>query len=106
MDLIVRIQTPESFFFLPHSKKARPDLVNFLKRLKIAHFAFELYDTFFQKLEPIPPLSDFDEIVFTSPSTVEGFLRIYGKLPEDKKLTAIGPITNACLEMCKIEIIA
>lgn len=81
-------------FFLPHSKRARPDLVEFLKRKKIPHFALELYDTHFQCLHPIPNLDDFDEIVFTSPSTVEGFLRIYRTLPKGKKLTAIGPITE------------
>lgn len=84
-------------FFLPHSKRARPNLVRFLQEKGIPHFAFELYDTHFQQLEPVPNLKDFDEIVFTSPSTVEGFLRIYGTLPKNKKLRAIGPITEMAI---------
>ncbi|MBX7066220.1 MAG: uroporphyrinogen-III synthase [Parachlamydiales bacterium] len=91
MELISNLK---GYYFLPHSKRARPNLVEFLKRKKIPFFALELYDTHFQCLKPIPNLDDFDEIVFTSPSTVEGFLRIYGKLPEGKKLRAIGPITE------------
>lgn len=94
MELVSMI---EGCFFLPHSKRARPDLVEFLKRKKIPHFSLELYDTHFQCPLPIPNLDDFDEIVFTSPTTVEGFLRIYKRLPEGKKLTAIGPITNSYL---------
>lgn len=88
----------KGYFFLPHSKRARPDLIHFLQKKKIPFFALELYDTHFQCLKPIPNLNEFDEIVFTSPSTVEGFLRIYQRLPQEKKLTAIGPLTRRALE--------
>lgn len=87
----------EGYFFLPHSKRARLDLIHYLREKRVPFFALALYDTHFQKLEPVPNLDEFDEIVFTSPSTVEGFLRIYGKLPVAKKLTAIGPITEKAL---------
>lgn len=87
----------EGYFFLPHSKRARPDLIRFFQEKKIPFFSLELYDTHFQCLKPIPNLDEFEEIVFTSPSTVEGFLRIYHKLPHNKKLTAIGPITERVL---------
>lgn len=85
-------------FFLPHSKRARPNLIDYMQKNQIPFFSLPLYDTQFQKLEPVPNLNEFDEIVFTSPSTVEGFLRIYGKLPRDKKLTPIGPITQKALD--------
>ena len=84
----------QGYFFLPHSKRARPALSDYFKQHHIPFFALDLYDTIFQKLEPVPNLDDFDEILFTSPSTVEGFLRIYGQLPIHKKLTSIGPITD------------
>ena len=84
----------KGYFFLPHSKRARPNLVAFFKSHQIRCFAFELYDTLLQRIEPVPSLDEFDEIVFTSPSTVDGFLKIYGFLPKTKKLTAIGPITK------------
>lgn len=91
-------QKQTCYFFLPHSKKARPHLIEVLLAHGISYFALELYDILFQKLEPVPNLDEFDEIIFTSPSTVEGFLRIYQKLPHHKKLTAIGPITQAAIE--------
>lgn len=84
-------------FFLPRSRRARPILTDHFRACSIPFYALDLYDTLFQQLEPIPSLDDFDEILFTSPSTVEGFLRIYGKLPQGKKLTAIGPITEKAL---------
>ncbi len=84
----------EGYFFLPHSKRARPVLTEYFEQHRIPFLALDLYDTVFQKLEPVPNLDDFDEILFTSPSTLEGFLRIYGKLPTDKKLTPIGPVTD------------
>lgn len=86
------------YYFLPHSKRARPDLARFMTERGISFFALELYDTLLQRPEPVPRLADFDEIVFTSPSTVDGFLAIYKTLPPDKKLTAIGPITEAYLK--------
>jgi uroporphyrinogen-III synthase len=41
----------------------------------------------------------FDEIVFTSPSTVAAFKEIFGALPRGKKLVAIGPITEEALDL-------
>lgn len=96
--IIELISTINGHFFLPHSKRARPNLVEFLKKEKIPFFSLELYETHFQCLQPIPCLDDFDEIVFTSPSTVDGFLKIYGTLPQNKKLSAIGPITLSYLQ--------
>ncbi len=43
-------------------------------------------------------LSTIDEVVFTSPSTVKNFLKIYRKIPGHLKVKAIGPVTKACLE--------
>ena len=91
--IMTLISQLKGYFFIPQSRRARPDLANFLRANQIPFFTLALYDTLFQKPEPVPDLADFEEIIFTSPSTVEGFLRIYGSLPSDKKLTPIGPIT-------------
>lgn len=91
------VKSMQGYFFIPHSKRARPDLIQFLSERQIPYFALAIYDTHFQKPLPVPNLEDFDEIVFTSPSTVEGFLQIFGKLPKNKKLTAIGPITEKAI---------
>ena len=85
-------------FFYPRSKRARPFLIEFMKRERIPFFAFDLYDTQTQNLEPVPNIEEFDEIVFTSSSTIDAFLEIFGSLPKSKKLTAIGPITLAKLQ--------
>lgn len=92
--LLESLNLRNAYLFLPHSKRSRPNLEQYLIEKGISHFVLDLYDTVFQKPLPVPDLSLFDEIVFTSPSTVEGFLEIYGKLPLDKKLTSIGPVTE------------
>lgn len=76
-------------FFFPHSSKARPLLIEYLKTKKA--LTFPLYDTVMRK-DKID-LSNFEELVFTSPSTVEAFFRLYGEIPPGKKVIAIGPIT-------------
>ena len=95
--IISLIANVPGYFLLPHSALARPTLTDYMTQKKIPFYSLTLYNTLFQKLEPVPDLDLFDEIVFTSPSTVEGFLRIYGTLPKKKKLTAIGPITERAL---------
>ena len=39
-------------------------------------------------------LDEIDEIIFTSPSTIDNFIHLYGAMPTDKKLTTRGPITE------------
>lgn len=94
---LARLDLTDSFLFLPRSSLSRPKLVEYLEQNKIRFLACDLYDTQFQKLEPVPDLAKIDEIIFTSPSTVKAFLSIYSELPKDKKLTAIGPITQEFL---------
>lgn len=83
---------------LPQSARARPHLRRFLQERQIAHVVCALYDTVLQCPGEPPNLAEVSEIVFTSPSTVEGFLAIYGELPRGIKLTAIGPITGMKLK--------
>lgn len=96
--IIELISKIDGYFFLPHSRRARSALTDYMREKGIPFFALDLYDTVFQKPDPVPNLDDFDEIIFTSPSTVEGFLKIYGRLPKDKKLTPIGPVTERAME--------
>ncbi len=99
MALLQTLDLSNAFLFFPHSVKARGGLIQFLRFYR--HVCLPLYDTLFQKPEPVPDLDAIDEIVFTSPSTVEGFIRIFGALPRNKKLTAIGPITQQVVDMSK-----
>ena len=43
-------------------------------------------------------LDEIDRIVFTSPSTIDNFIRLYGTLPEKKELVTRGPITEQHLQ--------
>lgn len=85
-------------FLWPHSALARrviPDA------LAIRGFPLEeciLYDTELQAPSPKPDLATIDEILFTSPSTIDGFLLAFGTLPKDKALRTIGPVTAAALK--------
>lgn len=83
-----------SYVFYPRSSRARPFLSSYLQNLKIRHEVLDLYDTLFQVPVPIPSLEEIEEIVFTSPSTVEGFFNIYSSIPEGIKITFQGPVTQ------------
>lgn len=95
--LLETLDLKNAFLFLPRSRKSRPLLSDYLKRKKIPFFSLDLYDTVSQKSEPIPSLESIGEIIFTSPSTAQGFLDIFGHFPKDKRLTPIGPITEQFL---------
>lgn len=94
-------QLKEAYFFLPRSSLSRAVLTKHFDAHHIRYKSCTLYDTHFQHLHPVPDLADFDTIVFTSPSTVKGFLNIYRTLPSDKELLAIGPITADALRHCQ-----
>lgn len=94
IELLRTMDLSQAFLFLPKSSRSRGNLTHFLESNKIPFFGFDLYETCLQKPQPVPDLSEIDEIVFTSPSTVAGFLAIYGKIPVGKKLISIGPITE------------
>lgn len=97
IDLLNTMDLEGAYLFLPRSSLARPLLTHYLVEREIRHQACDLYDTVPHKAEGAPDLKEIDEIVFTSPSTVHAFLEIYQNLPQDKKLTAIGPITEEAI---------
>lgn len=97
IQLLKNLPLKNSFIFFPCSSLTRPLLREFLLREQIKHFICPLYDTVHQKLEPVPNLVEIDEIVFTSPSTVDGFLKIFSTIPEKNKIICIGQITEKYL---------
>jgi uroporphyrinogen-III synthase len=97
VELLKTMDLENAFIFWPRSALARPVIEDFLKKIKVPFYALDLYETKWQRPEPVPNLEDFDEIVFTSPTTVDAFLKIFGAIPKDKKLTPIGPVTEAAL---------
>lgn len=78
----------------PRSSKARPLLKEYLNKKANFLEIVDLYDTIIQKPYPIPDLQEIDEVVFTSPSTVEGFFSIYSFMPPHIKAVFQGPITE------------
>lgn len=97
VELLKGMNLEGAYFFMPRSSRSRLVLTNFFKERGILCLACDFYDTVEQELAPRPDLTSVDEIIFTSPSTVEGFLKIYGTLPQTKKLLAIGQITRQSL---------
>ncbi len=81
----------------PHAAKTRSLIKTYLESLEIQHQTFILYDTVTHPYQTLPKLSQFDEIIFTSPTTVEAFIELYGALPTDIELRAIGPVTQRFL---------
>jgi uroporphyrinogen-III synthase len=98
IELLETMELAHAYLFWPRSASARSVIEEYLTRRKVPFCALDLYETKEQQLKPVPDLNEFDEIVFTSPTTVEAFLKIFGILPRDKKLTPIGPVTAAVLE--------
>lgn len=96
--LLETLDLDEAFLLYPRSKLARPFLAEYLKAQNLNHYVFDLYDTVFQRPEPVPELADFDEIIFTSSSTVHAFFQIFSSVPRRIALTSIGPITKKTLE--------
>lgn len=86
-----------TYIFWPHSSQSRSILKDFLSENGIRHVACELYDPQLNVPGELPILESFDEIVFTSPSTVNAFLEIFGTFPLHAKLIPIGPITEKAL---------
>lgn len=81
----------------PHSKRSRQVIPEWAKRCGVALEEVVVYDTIAQQPGPPPKLDSFDEIAFTSPSTVAGFLKIYGCLPKEKRLWTQGAVTGQAI---------
>jgi uroporphyrinogen-III synthase len=93
-----KLKLGNAFVFWPHAAKARPIISDFLQKQSIKFNECILYDTVARQQDQLPNLEQIDEIVFTSPSTVDAFIQLFGELPKNKKLTCIGPVTRAFLE--------
>lgn len=83
--------------FLPRSSRSRPKIAEYLTQQNIPFCACDLYDTVTRHPTTLPRWNEIDAILFTSPSTVEAFIELFGTLPQNKELLAIGPITQAVL---------
>lgn len=94
VELLCGLGLKESFVLYPRSNLARDLIKKYLEENGICHEVWDLYTTVFQKPLPVPDFNLIDEIIFTSPSTVRAFVEAFGEIPQGKKLSCIGPVTE------------
>lgn len=84
--------------FYPHSSLSPEDIPLALQKLGFNVLSAVVYNNELPKNPRRVNLNHFKRIVFTSPSTIDNFIKLYGKLPENTKFITRGPITQAHLE--------
>ena len=94
--LLANVDNP--IVFWPKSAQARPIISNFLKTKNISLHSCDFYNVLPYNPQKSIQLSQFDQIFFTSPSTVRSFFAIHHHIPEHIELLGIGPITSQALE--------
>ncbi|MGM0439933.1 MAG: uroporphyrinogen-III synthase [Chlamydiota bacterium] len=87
------------YIFWPHSAQARPVIADYLIQNNIRHKTVNLYDTIYHTPDPFPNLNDYEALIFSSAPTVEGFLKLFGTIPKDKHLIALGISTQQRLNL-------
>lgn len=83
-------------FFWPHSALSRAVISTFLIERQIPFTEWIIYTTIPREPTPLP--AEYQELVFTSPSTVDAFLLFFDRFPEGVQLTSIGPVTKEYLQ--------
>jgi uroporphyrinogen-III synthase len=98
IQLLDTMDLTQAFVLWPHSALSRPVLYDYFQERKVKLHHPVLYDTETAKPKELVDLQQFDEVFFTSPSTVDAFFEIYGKPPLHLKLRSIGSITENYLQ--------
>lgn len=94
VDLIDTHSFSNPYFVWPHSALSRAVISDYLHKKLYSFHAFSAYDTLSQIPYALPDLRQYDEIIFTSPSTVTAFRKHFGQPASHLKLKAIGPVTE------------
>uniref|UniRef100_A0AB33J8R6 Tetrapyrrole biosynthesis uroporphyrinogen III synthase domain-containing protein n=1 Tax=Prevotella sp. GTC17259 TaxID=3236795 RepID=A0AB33J8R6_9BACT len=94
---------PQGRIVCPRSERALDILPNGLRQLGITFCPVITY----RNRLPLHPLkvnlTEIDSIVFTSPSTIDHFIQLYGSLPPDKTYITRGAITEQYLNQRRYE---
>lgn len=98
VELLGKMDLAKASILWPRSALARPVIDHWLKSHGVSHVSCPVYTTLPVMLSSPPNLEVYDEIVFTSPSTVDAFILNYRFIPKDKLISCIGPVTTAYLE--------
>lgn len=83
--------------FWPHSELSRKVIPDYFDQINCQFTECAVYTTEAIVYPSPPQLKQFSEIVFTSPSTVSAFFKNYSNIPQDIKVTSIGPVTSEAL---------
>lgn len=102
VEVLDGLNLKDAFVLWPHSSLSRNIISNYLLDRKVKFSDVAVYNTVSVEVsrEDAPNLDQFEKIVFTSPSTVEAFTKIYGDVELKAELVPIGPITREALESC------
>lgn len=84
---------PRGAVLLPRSNLALNIIPDGLRRLGFTVDTVVAYENRMPRHPRRVDLTTIDRIIFTSPSTVDNFVRLYGHLPAEKLLVARGPVT-------------
>ncbi len=84
--------------FYPHSSLSSEAIPLALQELGFSIDSVIAYNNVLPKNIRRVNLNHFKRIVFTSPSTIDNFIKLYGKLPENTEFITRGPITQEHLE--------
>ena len=89
---------PRGRVLIPRSNLALPIIPDGLKALG---FEVDCITAYINRMPQHPQKVNLDEIariVFTSPSTIDNFIRLYGSVPTGKDLVTRGPVTEQYLQ--------
>jgi uroporphyrinogen-III synthase len=98
IELLKTLSLKNCYIFWPHSALSRNILPDFFLENNLKFEDCIIYDTIPFLPKSLPDLAEIDEIVFTSPSTVDAFLKFFPDQKLNQILTPIGPVTKLRLE--------
>jgi uroporphyrinogen-III synthase len=103
VELLNTLNLENGRFFWPSSALSRKIIPSYLKSRTITLHQVALYTTVTRncKEEILTILPMVNELIFTSPSTVDAFLELFGDIPWDRTIASIGPVTEAHLQQIK-----
>ena len=87
-----------NYIFYPHSSLSSETITLALQELGFNVTSVIAYNNELPNHPRRVNLNHFKRIVFTSPSTIDNFIKLYGKLPENTEFITRGPITQDHLE--------
>lgn len=89
---------PRGSVLIPRSNLALSLIPKGLRNLGFEATTVTAYENHMPEEPQKVDLSQIDKIVFTSPSTIDNFIILYGSLPKGKQFITRGPITEQYLQ--------